>query len=504
MWKALAELFQGSKANHGTTNLTGHVKDNGKQEARSFTVAGEPSPEDWERHVSGGWPSLGAIPLMDDGRSIRFAALDIDVYRDMDFVAIEKKLAAKSIPGLITKSKSGGVHIWFFFAKPVTAKPVIAKLSQIAAYLGYGNAEKFPPTGERIKEHDVGTWINLPFHGKERQGFINGKTVTLKQFATVAKKKAVTDLSKFLSLDTGLDGESQFADGPPCLQRLDKEGVVEGMRNETLFQFGLYFFTKYGAEFQERLIEYNSTLDDPLPSGEIQRIADSIQTRETYFYSCSKEPLCSRCDRKLCVTRPYGIGQMQGVPLQGVTVGDVTQLQTDPPILILDLNEERVQLPAGIDTLANQMAMRKLCAVHLKVFPPTVGRKQYDEFINELIQRKSVVDVPEDSTPKGRFKEHLKDFITKRQSKEKDHLLNNGVWIRDDGRFTLRLLDLMQYLKREGFTYMDEGRVVATLNEMEAESSRIKIKGRDLNVWIVNPGTLQTKDYEIDNFEEPY
>lgn len=504
MFNALAELFEGSHRNFGTTEPTGHTKENGKMEARSFTRPGRPSDHDWERHVAGGWPSLGIIPLMDDGRSIRFAALDIDVYRDMDFDAIENKLKAKSIPGVLTKSKSGGAHVWFFFSKPTSAKPVIAKLSQIASYLGYGNAERFPPTGERLKEHDVGSWINLPFHGKERQGVINGKPVGLKQFLAIAQKKSIKNISTFLSLDTGLDSESQFADGPPCLQRLDKEGIVEGMRNETLFQFGLYFFTKHSHEFQAYLLEYNNTLDDPLPSNEIQRICESIKSSETYFYACSKEPLCSRCDRKTCVGRPYGIGQMQGVPLQGITVGNITQLKTDPPIYIIDLNDKRVQLPAGIDTLANQVAMRKVCANETQVFPPTVGRAQYEDFIRELIAKTTVVHVPEDSTPKGRFKEHLKDFITKRQSKEKDHLLNNGVWIGDDGRYTLRLLDLMQYLKREGFVAMSEGQVVATLKEMEATSDRLKLKGRDLNVWAVDPGSLQTEDYDVDNFEEPY
>lgn len=504
MWQLLAELFEGSTANHGVSDLTGRIKENGKQEARSYTKPGKPSEDDWERHVSGAWPSIGIIPLMDDGRSIRFAALDIDIYRDVDFNSVEQKLKEKSIPGLITKSKSGGMHIWFFFSKPTYAKPVIAKLSQIAAFLGFGNAEKFPPTGERIKDHDVGSWINLPFHGKERAGYINGKTVGLKKFSEIAKKNQITNVSKFLSVDTGLDNDSKFSDGPPCLQRLDKEGVVEGVRNEALFQYGLYFFTKHEDEFQSCLFEYNASLDDPLPSNEIQRIAESIKTTETYFYSCNKEPLCSRCDRKLCVTRPFGIGQMTGVPLQGITVGNVTQLKTDPPILIVDLNDQRIQLPQGIDTLANQVAMRKLCGLYVGVFPPTVGRKQYDDFINDLIQRKTLVDVPEDSTPKGRFKEHLKDFITKRQSNEKDHLLNNGVWIREDGRYTLKLLDLCQYLKREGFVSMNEGQIVATLREMGAESDRVKIRGRDLNVWIVDPGSIQTKDFEIDKFAEPY
>ena len=127
----LAELFQGSTKHHGVTELTGHTREDGKAEARSYTVAGAPTEEAWKQHLSGGKQSLGAIPLMDDGRNVRFAALDIDVYRNVDFTSIEQKLRAKSIPGVITKSKSGGVHVWFFFSKPSNAKTIIAKLSQI-------------------------------------------------------------------------------------------------------------------------------------------------------------------------------------------------------------------------------------------------------------------------------------------------------------------------------------------------------------------------------------
>jgi hypothetical protein len=499
----LSDLFIGSNANHGVTELTGVVKESGKHEARSFTIAGKPSDEEWDIHFNGGWPSIGIIPLMDDGRSIQFAALDIDVYQENDFAAIEKKMAAKSIPGILTKSKSGGVHVWFFFAKQVFAKPIIAKLAQIAAYLGYGSAERFPPTGERLKEHDVGYWINIPFHGKERQAFINGKEAGFDEFCKAVEKHRIEDLSKFLSLDTGLKADSIFADGPPCLQRLDQDGLCEGTRNVALFQFGLYFLQKYGVAFQSELIKYNRTLSDPLPSVEIQRIGDSIQTKESYHYSCNKEPLCSRCDRKTCVSRPYGIGKMAGVPLQGVTIGDITQLLTDPAIILIDLNEKRIQLRQGFDTLTSQTAMRKLCLEHIDLYPPKVSAAKWDDFISEIGPRINKVDVPEDSTPKGRFKEHLKDFITKRQSPNKELLVSGGVLVNKSGTYSLRLLDLIQYLKREGFV-MTEGEIVAILRSMGAESQRDSVRGRDVNVWIVDPGTIQTDEYTVGSFEEPF
>src|SRR5580658_1617475 len=95
---------------------------------RPQTVRGAPSPQDWDNHVRGRGDGLGLIPLLDDDTNIRWGAIDIDVYKGLDHAALEHDVA--NLPLVITKSKSGGAHLWVFFREPVNAELARNRMTQ--------------------------------------------------------------------------------------------------------------------------------------------------------------------------------------------------------------------------------------------------------------------------------------------------------------------------------------------------------------------------------------
>ena len=85
-------------------------------------------------------------------------------------------------------SKSGGAHLYMFMVQSVSAKEIQFKLSEMATALGYPSAEVFPKQIELfVKEgeekRDTGSWINLPYHGRNRYALNDdGSAASLEKF----------------------------------------------------------------------------------------------------------------------------------------------------------------------------------------------------------------------------------------------------------------------------------------------------------------------------------
>tara|TARA_R110002072_G_scaffold211501_2_gene369075 strand:+ start:637 stop:2271 length:1635 start_codon:yes stop_codon:yes gene_type:complete len=97
-------------------------------------------------------------------------------------------------------------------------------------------------------------------------------------------------------------------DGPPCLARLYEEGLEEGTRNEGAYSFAVLAKMAQPEDYEDtakNLIEHAAPT---LPDQEVVSIIESVR-RSDGFYKCKSEPLCSYCDKEVCVTRKYGISR---------------------------------------------------------------------------------------------------------------------------------------------------------------------------------------------------
>ena len=496
-----AELFSGFTKAHGlySTGATDPVT--GKVKGQAVTVTAQPlGPDDWVRHLSGKAPGIGVVPLMDDDVSVRWGAIDIDI-NTIDHKELEARCEEAGLPVVITKSKSQGAHIWLFCKEPVPAHLVQMRLNEWAAFLGHGGVEVFPKQTSRASETDIGNWINLPHFGSDRLVVQNGKTGTLKTFLKQAKAKQVT-VDELMELDLGPKGV-EFEDGPPCLQHIHSNGgPIEGGRNNTMFSVGVYYRLKYTEDWQEALFAYNARMDDPLESGEIQAMAVNLAKKE-YFYKCTDTPLCNHCNKSLCLKREYGIGD--GEDSLSVVLGLLTKYESRPPVWVLEVDGQRVQL-TSTDDLITQQRFQRLCVEELSIFPSAVKKNTWTKTIRELLMNVNTIPVPEDASPQGQFFEYLVEFIRNHKTEEKEELATGNAWVdAEDGWVYFRSQYFFDYLKRNSFRdYTAPQMYVMLSSRLDAEQGQMNVKGRVFNYWRVRLTNFQDTPFDVPDYQEQY
>ena len=155
------QLFDGHGSVYGVYNGITEERGDGKKIGTDRrTVRSAVTVDLYERHLAGK-NGLGICPIRADS-TVRFGAIDIDVYAELSHATLAKVLTDNKLPLLVCRSKSGGAHIYCFASEPVPARLMVDRLKEIAATLGHGNAEIFP---KQIAASDDagGNWINLPY-----------------------------------------------------------------------------------------------------------------------------------------------------------------------------------------------------------------------------------------------------------------------------------------------------------------------------------------------------
>src|SRR5205823_3164565 len=84
----------------------------------------------WRQHLAGERP-LGVVPIRADGTCV-WSSIDVDQY-DTDLTAIVGKVERAKLPLVSCVSKSGGLHLFRFYASPTPAADAIGELRSMAA-----------------------------------------------------------------------------------------------------------------------------------------------------------------------------------------------------------------------------------------------------------------------------------------------------------------------------------------------------------------------------------
>ena len=174
--------------------------------------------------------------------------------------------------------------------------------------------EVFPKQKELQKDDkgDIkpGNFINLPYFDSDKTVRYavddKGKDLSLEQFIAQAEKKQ-TSLYEINKIDFGTRRE-EFSDAPPCLQGFLNLGVPQGARNTVLFNVCTYCQKKDKDTWQKMFEDINQKYSSPpLPATEIVALQKQHEKKE-YQYQCNVEPLKSHCDKQVCKTRKFGVG----------------------------------------------------------------------------------------------------------------------------------------------------------------------------------------------------
>jgi len=488
MLERLSSLFSGYEnvfGQYSTDKPTHH--DNGKIEGSAWTERGAPA---WKRHVEGK-VGLGIIPLKIDN-TVKFGAIDIDVYKGIDHGGIEQKVNSLGLPLVVCRSKSGGAHLYVFFKEPVRARTAIDKLGEWATILGYGGVEIFPKQSERVSPNDIGNWINMPYFGGDlttRYAIKNGKKLKLAEFIEYAESKQITlsDLRSKVFEPLEEADEELLEGAPPCLCIMYAQGgVPEGVRNNTMLDAGVYLRKKYGDDWKVKLIELNQLIcKPPLNPTEVAQLIKSLD-RKTYEMRCNGP----HCNKKKCKMAQYGRGPMYTD--LGIDVGVVTKVEGDEAAWYLEINDRRVKM--STKHLMSQGRFNERCVESINVLTTPLPYNRWLEFIQTVILNKAdVVQLPREATWDGQFWHRFSQFsyaMGLRASAVEEILLGKVFRTKDDIVFLP--ISLFEFLSEVRFRFDSPEQIWAALLDREVKRDQVVISGKEIEVWrIKKPDELK-------------
>lgn len=489
-----AALFDGYTKKHGCYRVTS-VLPNGKHmgdvKKDRFTANGPITPLLWKEHLDGSGFGLGVIMLRDDN-TCKFAVIDVDDYR-VDHGKIEMQIKRLKLPLVVCRSKSGGAHLYVFFKEPVSAKTVQTRLAEWTAAMGLSaDTEQFPKQSERADEEtDPGSWINIPYQNGNktvRFAISNNTRLDLLDFIEHAEGMAVSETEMAApyfkeadSTDTG-----PFWEAPPCLVAIQAQGgwKEEDYGNDGLMAVGVYLRKRFPESWPSKLREYNVMMcHPPFDEKEVESLEKSIAKKD-YHYRCKLPPINAVCNRRVCLSRKYGIGDTsmgQGlVRFLGVTRYEYQA--PDPPMWAFEINAKRVIVDN--DTFYQRDALNRAIMAQANTIPLHMPPARWLKELNTLIADADVVDMPQDAGPTGQLWERVTMFLEQGvNALTREELLSGGKIWRNDGNAYFKGTDLFQYFEAHRVKYKTEQAVWQLLRDHGARQENLKIHNKIVRVW---------------------
>lgn len=483
----MAALYTGLPRAHGTYKLLGRPTGGAKWVGKAATVREPVTDALWASHLAG-TQGLGIVPIMDDA-TCHFAAIDIDKYT-VDIKEVEASCARLRLPLVPCRTKSGGMHLYLFFAPPAPAARVRAKLGEWSVALGYGGSEIFPKQDALASIADVGNWINMPYFGAakgetDRYAVFNGAPLSLGDFLNRANQLRIT-ADQLDAIKVDIDASGDFEQGPPCLQSLARAGFAPGARNNGLYAIAVYLRKRFPDDWAGRLGYYNSKyMKPPLADVEVKTITKSL-TRKKYNYRCEDYPVKSYCNRTLCTGREYGVGK--GVDDWGVVIdSEALKIATDPPFWLLTVNGVRIKM-FGEDFM-QQRRFQQLCLERVGFMPNLLANDKWREQVNQVLRNSQEVAAPDDASVGGELAYLLKQFCTVYAQAETREEILTGKPYTEEGETYFRAADFKKFLDLQHFRGLAGPKLYAELRGLGLQHKQFWVADQNLTVWVVKAYT---------------
>ena len=417
------EIFKGLERAHGCTKVSGPTENGVKVKGQSFVVRQPVTDDLWRMHLQGS-QSLGIIPINEENQCV-WGCVDIDSYAGFDHKKLIDKIKNYNLPLVVCRSKSGGAHVFLFTTESVSAERMRDKLTEIKTLLGYGGSEVFPKQIQLKSQDDTGNFLNLPyFNGDDTTRYAfkdDGTAANLEEFYGIYNNKKQLHVGSIKVQRP----QSEFSDGPPCIELMAINKIPEnGGRNNAMFHFGVYAKKKWPAEWKTKLTMFNADATTvPLTENELD-IVKRQHEKKDWGYKCNDVPMCNLCDKKLCRSRKYGIGEEIVFP----ALTDLQKIKLEKPYYYLNVDGERLHLE-NVKFLKQQSLFQEACMEQLDFKPPTVKPKDWDMIINPLMKNHEPVEAPEGVTTADQLTNHLEEFCLNRHiGSDVTDLKKGGVW----------------------------------------------------------------------------
>jgi len=486
MLEKFKEIFKGSEIAYGLY-AKGDRGTNGKQKGKASIVREKVNDKLWSDHLAGVEPALGIIPIT-GSNTCKWGCIDIDRY-DLDHKKIIKDIRDKKLPIIPFRSKSGGLHLFLFTKEFIPASLMQTTLKKISDALGFQGVEIFPKQTEILVERgDTGNFLNLPYHNQTkglRYAFDdNGSALSLEEFFKLYDIYACSreEVEKIQIKEEKI--EEAFKDGPPCLNRLARDGFSEGSRNNALFNIAIYFKQSDPDTWQDKVVAANlNYMTKPLSNSEVQQLLKSIGKKGYDKYRCKLPPIVDVCNASLCRTKKFGVGlDEESMP----ALNNLIKYNSNPPQYFLNVGEgeEEKRIELKTEHLANPVMFSIAILEKADLVIPKLKDKDWREFyLKPLIDKMQTVEPLESLDPINQITSLLQDWTTNRQNARTiDDIFNKLPYTDDRREYTyFRMEDFFNFCKKNHWEMYKTktGNLIKQLKTKYIEEVRMKIKGQE-------------------------
>jgi hypothetical protein len=380
-----------------------------KKQGREFVPYEE---HDLKHHLNG---ELGVAlsPLVSvdlDREELRdvccYAVIDIDWY-DFDFIPLIQRMYEAGLSFVPFRSKSGGLHLYFFFSNFEPAAGVRAALQSIIQ--AFGLQVLFTDTKTKVCKVELFPEVDKQQGTKKTQcvflpyfnvvgGAANGALDSAGNILPIeeALELCLSHITTLKRLEASVLG-LPHNEAPYCLQALLLNCTLsEGSsRNVFLFAVGLYFKLKHNDSFDiDELLHVNSRLDDPLPESDVQSVFNSVQNGAYSLLSqCKKEPMVSYCNKKLCKLREFSaIPKKTKNLVANIELGTAIMVDAEDPYYLIEARMATSEAPFKIlridsaEDLFNQRKWQVEVAKKLMDSFMCVKQQVWEEIIGQVLR----------------------------------------------------------------------------------------------------------------------
>lgn len=366
-----------------------------------------------------------------------FSVIDIDVYGDdVDYLPLVRRLHKYGYKFTAFDSKSGGIHLYFFYQAPEAAAQVIVEMKRIVERFGLNKiyqkggksrVEVFPQHSQRTAgQHDE--CLFLPFYnsaGGTAQKLLADDGV---RYSIVKSIPMIENAITSLAAVAKATDELPYSDAPFCVQMLQLSGSMDALsgRNDYLFTAAIYLKTKHtDALTKEHIEEMNNDLPDPLEQKEITGMFGSVSKTDYQLAGrCKKSPMVDFCDKKLCRERTFGVGRTKKNMVSNVEFGEVVRMLAETPYYLWEARlagtEEYKQLRIdGAENFMNQKYIQKVCIDKLGQLSVTVSIAMWEKTVNECLANIVDIEVPRatDTTEMSALRDLFMRYLTNKQTR---------------------------------------------------------------------------------------
>jgi hypothetical protein len=434
--------------------------------------------EHYREHLNGG-DGLAIAPLMNtaDKRNVCFyGVIDIDVY-NVNFAWLVRRLYKSGFKFSAFLSKSGGLHIYFFFVDAEPGDKVIKTLKRVTEAFGLdrlfvngknkSKVEIFPKQAVFVPGDSAANCLFLPFYNAANKDGCRTKMLTA-EGKTVGIIKALPMIEGMFTsvkeVNAVLD-ELPYSDAPYCIQVILLAGALEegDGRNNFLFAAAIYLKKKYKGDFYEALSGMNDCLEAPLEKKDVDSVYKSVTEKGYDRFSCTKPPCSEYCDKTLCAKREFCQGKERGNHFTGAYCwGALSKVMAKDPyyqweVRIKPDGEFKTVRIDSVDDLQNQATVQKRCWRDLNWAPFTVKMNDWIAIVNEAMEgiEERRIEVPQetDTTMMSALRVSFVRYLTHKQIQNgQPYMVRLGQVYHADGAYYFITKGLVDFLQTERFT----------------------------------------------------